>query len=138
MVKHYDLRGIMVHCVCYQQSIANKKHGSNASRFIRIASFACKQLRGGRKICAPDCKVQVSSSSSLMNYLREILLNPGHMTTCRRCRPHLVLTPPRTDPHYLFLTLYYPLYSSLYPLPRQQYTYHGCRPCRQSRQTAPI
>ena len=74
MVKHYGLRGIMVHCVCYQQSIANKKHCSNASRFIRIVSFTCKQLHGGRKICASDCKVQVSSSSSLMNYLREIYI----------------------------------------------------------------
>jgi hypothetical protein len=67
-----------------------------------------------------------------------VLLNLGHMTTCRRCRPHLVLNPPRTDPHYLFLTLFYLLYSSLYPLPRQQHTYHGGRPRRQSRQTAPI
>jgi hypothetical protein len=62
----------MVHRVCYHQSIANNKYGSNASRFIRIASFTCKQLHVGRKICATDCKVQVSSSLSLMNYLREI------------------------------------------------------------------
>jgi hypothetical protein len=34
-----------------------------------------------------------------------------------------VPTLPRIDPHYLFLTLFYPLYSSLYPLPRQQHTY---------------
>ena len=82
-----------------------------------------------------------SFRQALDSVWREDVLNLGHMTTCRRCRLHLVLTPPRTDPHYLFLTLYYPLYSSLYPLPRQQHTYHECRPyrqCRQSRQTAPI
>jgi hypothetical protein len=67
------------------------------------------------------------------------LLNLGHMTTRHRCRLHLILI------SNISLTLFYPLYSSLhssqYPLPRQQHTYHGCRPCRQSRQsrqTAPI
>jgi hypothetical protein len=60
------------------------------------------------------------------------------MTTSRLCLLHPVLTPPRIDPHYLFLTLFYPLYSSLYsslyPLPRQQHTYHRGRPCRLCRQ----
>ena len=67
-----------------------------------------------------------------------LLLNLSHMTTCRRCRQHLVLTPPHSIPHSIFLTLFYPLhsslYSSLYPLPRQQHTYHRGRPSRLGRQ----
>ena len=45
-----------------------------------------------------------------------------------------VPTPPRIDSYDLFLTLFYPLYSSLYPLPRLQHTYHGGRPGRLCRQ----
>jgi hypothetical protein len=71
-------------------------------------------------------------------FCTSLLLNLGHMTTCRRCRQHLVLTPPHSIPHLIFLTLFYPLYSSqyssLYPLPRRQHTYHSGRPCRLGRQ----